>query len=230
MNTATKISIKSAQAVALLTLLLVETKAAEPLAGQPGVSSGAPDPVEISNRHYTGTLKAREDWLRISNTLVSRAIKPPEWPLVDRRPSVASNSSLAETNAIYGQATNGCRLGLRLEKPAVRAGQPVTIFVTIQNLSKSGLYYPWTSHELPWFCHFNVVDKAGNQVRQLPSEAPYVWSGRGETLSPGEEDRYEIRLDRLFVLPAGGKYFICAQKIVAKAEVSAGPAVLQVER
>jgi hypothetical protein len=223
------ISVKGIPAAVFLAASLVRISAAEPPTGQPGVSSAAPDPVEISNRLYTGILKVRAEQLRISNSMVA-GHKFPEWPVVDRRQAVPSNSPLAETNAIYGQATNGCRLGLRLEKTVVRAGQPVTVFVTIQNLGKSGLYYVDTSRELPWFCQFKVVDEAGNQARRLPSEAPEVWGGRGGTLSPGQEDRYEIRLDRLFVLPPGGKYSIYAEKGVGGAKVSAGPAVLQVER
>jgi len=76
--------------------------------------------------------------------------KFPQWPLVDHLRVVASNSSVAETNAIYGQATNGCRWSCGWRKTFVRAGQPVTIFVTIQNVGKSKLYYSWTSLELPW--------------------------------------------------------------------------------
>jgi hypothetical protein len=220
---------KGVPAAVFLAASLVHISAAEPPTGQPGVSSAAPDPVEISNRLYTGILKVRAEQLRISNSLVA-GHKFPEWPVVGFRPSVATNSPLAETNAIFGQATNGCRLGLRLDKTVVRAGQPVTIFVTIQNLGESGLYYVTTSLGLPWFCQFKVVDEAGNQARRLPSEAPPGWSARGDTLSSGQEDRYEIRLDRLFVLPPGGKYSIYAEKGVGGAKVSAGPAVLQVER
>jgi hypothetical protein len=222
---------------ALLSLFLLEARAAGG-PSQPDEPSPTPGSVVISNMIQASVLRAREEQARnqqliLSNFMASRTLKEPEWPLVRQRSETMASTS-AETNVLYGQATNGCRLGLRLETNVVFSGSSITIYVAILNGSDQPVFYRHSSLEIPWFCEFTVIDERGNELPPLLGARPYFGSTRWGDLSPGFRDEYEIRLDRIYRFDKEGKYFIYAKKFFSRVksevqlQVEAGPAVLQI--
>lgn len=230
-----KISMRSTCS-ALLTLFCLEARSADG-PSQPGGPSATPDSVVISNILCDRVLQAREEQARnlrliLSNFMASRGLKGPEWSIIGQRASALDRSLAKDTNVISGPITNGCRLFLRLGTNAVPLGDPITVYVVIQNDSDQAIFYNTSSLEIPWFCEFTVLDERGKEPPPTVVERPYFGSNKGVDLVPGRQDEYEIRLDRIYSIKVEGRYSIYAKKVFQRvasgaiSKITAGPAIL----
>jgi hypothetical protein len=135
------------------------------------------------------------------------------------------------TNAVVGSVTNGCQLALLPEKPVVGLGEPVTLFVSLRNVSQASLTCFTTTREAPWFCEFRAVNEAGEDLVDR-TVLPAFWSSKGGSFDPQTQILCEVRLDRIFRFQNPGKFLIYAKKSMSasglRSEVFAGPATIQV--
>lgn len=114
---------------------------------------------------------------------------------------------------------DGFRLTIQLEKPAVRVGEPVTLNVSVTNLSESALYWPENDPQRD----FEILLRDG---RGLP--APLTDYGNRllnssqefrrtmVKLDAKQEKRYFLNVSRLYNLKAAGVYTLTVKLRVSK--------------
>lgn len=118
---------------------------------------------------------------------------------------------------VWGQATDGCRLSMSAEGPAVQAGSPVLLSLVFWNDGQTTVRFPRASIWLEYDYTVTFEDGEPVALTSFGQEKQRSMREQGGTLlefQPGSQTPATVQITRLYDLSRPGRYTIGAAKTV----------------
>jgi hypothetical protein len=120
-----------------------------------------------------------------------------------------------DTGGNWGDTAGGVQMSVRFEKPEFVVGEKISVWVIVRNVAQTNIFYPIDFYD-PFSRMSGTITVRDNQGLALAKTNASPWTAKGghQTIRPGWQRKFDVRLDNVFALSAPASYSLSIIKRV----------------